>query len=121
MRVRAGSPARAIARATLPRQTSGASIESDEIARIARMVGVASRRIVPGACLARSIALARMLAVRGLSSDIRVGVRTADTGGVEAHAWVELEGRPLGGDGVTMRGYEPFARPLSDLARAQFR
>ena len=47
-------------------------------------------------CLARSIALSRMLNERGIHGAlVRVGVRRAD-GQFLAHAWVELAGETLG-------------------------
>jgi len=47
-------------------------------------------------CLARSVALSRMLSAHGISGGVvRVGVRKKD-GEFLAHAWVELGGETLG-------------------------
>jgi hypothetical protein len=47
-------------------------------------------------CLARSVALSRMLSAHGISGGVvRVGVRRND-GEFLAHAWVELGGETLG-------------------------
>jgi hypothetical protein len=73
-------------------------------------------------CLARSIALARVLGRRGVACDIRIGVRTND-GQLEAHAWVEHNGQPLNEDESALRTYAPFTEPLGSLpaARLMFR
>jgi hypothetical protein len=44
-------------------------------------------------CLTRSLVLLTMLARRGIGGTLIIGVRSAPTFG--AHAWVELDGRPL--------------------------
>lgn len=56
-------------------------------------------RWTPGAtCLVAGLALQRMLARHGHSSELHIGV--SRTGGVfAAHAWVEHEGRVLVGEG----------------------
>ena len=46
-------------------------------------------------CLPRSLALRTMLARRGISSRLRIGVRK-ESGTVAAHAWIEVDGRPVG-------------------------
>jgi hypothetical protein len=53
----------------------------------------AGRYVPGGTCLARSLALTRMLRKRGLPAETRIGVKTAD--GFRAHAWVEVEGVPV--------------------------
>ncbi len=65
-------------------------------------------------CLARAIALARLMRAAGIpATDIRIGVRRGDTG-VTAHAWLEL-GRPprVIGDAAT---HIAAFTPLADLA-----
>lgn len=64
--------------------------------RLARIVDMASRHVpFGGACLQRSLVLWWLLQRRGMPGVIRVGARRSDAG-FHAHAWVELEGRPLG-------------------------
>jgi hypothetical protein len=53
----------------------------------------AGRRIPGGTCLARSLALTRMLRSRGVAAEMKIGVKTAD--GFHAHAWVEVAGVPI--------------------------
>lgn len=46
-------------------------------------------------CLPQSLALQALLRRQGLSAELRIGVRRAD-GKLQAHAWVEHAGSPLG-------------------------
>lgn len=109
------SPARVIARATAEVPTRAASFTDARVKRVAWLVGVAGRHLVPVPCLSRTVALARVMARRGVRTEIRVGVRTID-GRLDAHAWVVLDGRPLNDDEATVGRYAPFARPLGELA-----
>lgn len=67
--------------------------------------------VVRPACLVRSIALARLLATFGVTdAQIRLGVRRtgAAAGDVNAHAWVELDGRVIGDDPRHTRRFTPI-------------
>jgi hypothetical protein len=120
------SPAGVIARATSVRPSSRrvaraapapATTGADRARVVSRMVwfvGAASRHFMRVPCLSRSVALARMLARRGIAADIRIGVRTQD-GGLDAHAWVELDGRVINDDETVSRSYAPFDRPLAQV------
>lgn len=67
-------------------------------------------------CLARSLALQRLLERDGVQgSVIRVGVRRTD-GRFAAHAWVELAGRVIGDDRETVAAYTDLARFRKDGA-----
>jgi len=75
-------------------------------------IGAAQRRIpwtIP--CLATAIAANRLLARRGIPSEIRLGVRTSATANIDAHAW-------LVADGVFVTGARemPQFEPLYALA-----
>lgn len=65
-----------------------------DVARLARAV---TRVLAPlpaeGRCLARSLALVRLLARRGVRGSLVVGIAARPDFG--AHAWVERDGRPL--------------------------
>jgi hypothetical protein len=63
-----------------------------------RLVWVAEDR-VPGSrtCLSRSLALWYLLRNQGVATDLRIGVR-AGGAPLDAHAWVEHEGRALNDD-----------------------
>jgi len=53
----------------------------------------AGRHIPGGNCLARSLALTRMLRAHGVAAETKIGVNTAS--GFHAHAWVEVGGVPI--------------------------
>jgi hypothetical protein len=82
-----------------------------------RDLGHAVRRVAKygvfrPACLVRSIALQRLLVADGIpGAVIRVGVRQSEAG-MDAHAWVELEGEVLGDSVAHVRTYAP----LDDLS-----
>lgn len=116
--LRLGSPARVIGRATTLRGAVGPLAPAARLARVAWLVGVAGRHVVPVPCLSRSVALARVLVRRGAPATVRIGVRTV-AGRLEAHAWVVLDGRVINDDEATVSQYAPFDRPLADLSSAR--
>lgn len=63
-------------------------------------------------CLKKSLVLLRILRRRGLRAELKLGVRTADSG-FASHAWVECEGERLLDDGGAGR-FTPL--PLSPRA-----
>ncbi len=66
-----------------------------EAQRVAHAVALAARHgLVQGTCLSRSLLLWRMLGRRGISAEIRFGVR-AGVAAMEAHAWIEQDGISL--------------------------
>ena len=65
------------------------------VARTACVVSAAARYgIVRSTCLERSLALWWFLGRQGLASSVRIGTRK-NAGRLEAHAWVEFDGRVL--------------------------
>ncbi len=64
--------------------------------RLQRFVRLAARHhLWPMACLPQALALRWLLAREGVPAAVMIGVRK-DGGALEAHAWVELDGQPLG-------------------------
>jgi hypothetical protein len=59
-------------------------------------------------CLRRTMTLTRELRRRGLTSTVRIGVRTVD-GAVEAHAWVEVDGVVVNDDPALTETYTELA------------
>ncbi|MCP3919687.1 MAG: lasso peptide biosynthesis B2 protein [bacterium] len=75
-----------------------ASPTEEEIARIAWAVSAASS-FVPGArCLSQALASQVLLGRAGLAASLRLGIGRDDEGVVEAHAWLEHEGRVVYGE-----------------------
>ncbi len=105
----AGQPSSVVERAS--RRTAIQRLEL-AIARAAR------RGIFRPSCLVRSLALADLLARRGVAgAEIRVGVRHPGEGvaspgesgpQLEAHAWVELDGVVLGDDYRRAHSFTPL-------------
>ena len=65
--------------------------------RLAWAVETTARSIPKASCLTQALAAQVMLERSGERPDLRIGVAT-DKGAFEAHAWLELNGRPLVGD-----------------------
>jgi hypothetical protein len=65
--------------------------------RLACLVAASARALPgPSACLSRSIALEALLRGAGHAAELRIGVaRRPDRCGLDAHAWVEVEGVAL--------------------------
>ena len=60
-------------------------------------------------CLVRALALADLLARRGVPDGlVRIGVRRGDGRVIDAHAWVELDGRVVGDDARRVRRFTPL-------------
>jgi len=74
---------------------SGTNAPDEVVERVARMLLLAARHhVVPMNCLRRSLALRAMLLRRDIPAVLRLGARM--NGGLDAHAWVEVEGRVVG-------------------------
>ena len=77
--------------------------------RISLAVATAAR-LVPGAnCLTQALAAQVLLALRGFSSDVKVGVRLEDDGRFGAHAWLTCGDRiVIGGGRMELDRFEPL-------------
>lgn len=93
--------------ATVDAPGKGASAE--EVRRVARLVDCAARHhLYPMRCLRRALVLQRLLWQRGIVTALRLGVaREGDA--LNAHAWLEREGRPLGEAGDVAQRFAPLA------------
>jgi hypothetical protein len=89
--LRAARPASALT-APVPEAT-------EEEARLSRAVIRVLRRLPSGSqCLLRSLVLLEVLARRGVHSELVIAVQPmerAEDVGLDAHAWIEVGGRPL--------------------------
>lgn len=75
--------------------------------KVVWLVSVACR-FVPGArCLTRSMVAQLILARRGVATTLRIGVRKVG-GELDAHAWLELDGRPLFENPDHLGEFTPF-------------
>ena len=77
--------------------------------RLVWATGAAARHhLYPMRCLPQSLCLRWLLGRHGIVTELRIGV-TRRRGGLEAHAWVEREGRPLGEGGDVAERFAPLA------------
>ncbi len=88
---------------THPKAANG----SADVDRIVWAVSAAGR-VVPGGkpCLPLAMASQWLLRRRGFVTDLRIGVMRGDSGRLEAHAWVELNGRILIGQTPSLERFE---------------
>jgi Transglutaminase-like superfamily len=80
--------------------------------RLTWAIQSASRFVPRATCLAKAIALQALLARRGRVAILHLGVKTTRTAGFEAHAWLELDGQIILGEGAQ----QGFATLLSHRA-----
>lgn len=76
--------------------------------RIAWAVQAASRYVPDAACLVQALAAQVLLARNGYQSDLRIGV-ALEQGVLQAHAWVESQGKVLIGGGPVLDHLTPLA------------
>jgi hypothetical protein len=60
------------------------------------------------------MALQSLLLRAGHPASLRIGVAKDAAGGLEAHAWVECEGKTLQRDGVEKTRFAPLLDPRSE-------
>jgi len=78
-----------------------------------RLVDIAGRfHLIPMHCLPRAFALQWVLGRRGVRTELRIGVRK-EAKGLRAHAWLEHEGRHIGGARPSYGLLAPPAAPLA--------
>jgi len=70
--------------------------QPEDSGRLARAVTLTLERTpLDSRCLLESLVLLRMLARRGVDGSLVIAVRPQERDTLDAHAWVELAGRPL--------------------------
>jgi hypothetical protein len=90
----------------------GATPDVSSARRVVWAVEAVARRLFPARpCLPQALAARFLLARRGVTTDLHIGVaRTAD-GELAAHAWLEREGRVLIGGLASPREYQLLVPP----------
>jgi hypothetical protein len=76
--------------------------------RVAWAVRAVSQFIPRASCLTQALAGQILLARRGYSTRLRIGVTKRSQEGLEAHAWLECEGQVVLGDHGFLAMYAPF-------------
>ena len=89
------------------------TVSVDKIARALSTVP----KVVPSAtCLTQALAAQVMLSRRGHCSELRLGVAKDEEGNLQAHAWVESQGRVVTGGHGASEGFTPLP-PLDGAGR----
>jgi Transglutaminase-like superfamily len=89
--------------------------DSECVTRTCRMVKAGGHYgLIRPTCLEESLALWYFLRQRGISPQLRIGVRKTD-GKFEAHAWVEYRGEILNQSEAVHQHYAAFDSEFSDL------
>jgi Transglutaminase-like superfamily len=83
---------------------------SISISHIVWMVNVSSRYMPGVKCLARALTTKVLLNRYGYSSELRIGVAKNEQGELEAHAWVEYQGKVIVGGLSTLSRFVPLPR-----------
>jgi hypothetical protein len=76
--------------------------------RIAWAVSVASRYVPAATCLPQALAVRMLLQQQGYPARLHIGVAKGEGGQLEAHAWVESEGRVVVGNSQDLSRYTPL-------------
>lgn len=99
-----------------PSRTAGVRAPTLPPERIAQLVALASRHgLARGNCLSQSLTLQRLLG-DDAATQLRIGARRGPAG-LEAHAWIEHEGRPLNDTADVAQRFTPFPALPSALPR----
>jgi hypothetical protein len=88
------------------RATRGLAGCSWEVDNIIRSVKLMSRYVPAATCLTKALVTLKLLEEAGQPGHLRIGVARSELGKLEAHAWVEREGRViLGGNHAELSRY----------------
>lgn len=83
--------------------------------QIAWRVKTVSRWIPYATCLTQAFATHLLLRRRGRVSDLRIGVAKGEGGKLEAHAWVEMNGRVVIGKLPDLRRFVKITQPTKGI------
>jgi hypothetical protein len=73
--------------------SSQATANSETVKKIVRTVRSLSHYIPRATCLTQALAVTVLLSRRGQPASLQIGVSKGERGRLEAHAWVEIQGR----------------------------
>ena len=100
--------------AKIPPAHSQSQAKQVSVGKVVWTVEVLSRYIPGVKCLARALATQVLLCRYGYQADLRIGVARSEKGQLQAHAWVESQGRIVSGGLKDMRRYTPLP-PLEGI------
>lgn len=82
---------------------------SISISKLVWAVEVSSRCMPGGAkCLAKALTTQVLLHTQGYPADLRIGVIKGNQGNLEAHAWIEYQGKVVIGQLTTLSQFTPL-------------
>lgn len=84
---------------------------------LAWCIEAASRYVPAATCLVRSLAAQALLRHNGHQSTLRIGVARGPRGALDAHAWVECDGKVVVGEVENLGRYTPLPRLESAAVR----
>lgn len=88
-----GRTSRVLGRLSQGQEQQGGTVDAH---RLAEAVGlVAARPVIGARCLGRSLVVWFLLRRRGVDARLVIGASAPTSGGLAAHAWVEVDGRPV--------------------------
>lgn len=99
------------ARRTPPTDPLVRRVEAARLAWIVQVVAAYSP--FSANCLQRSVVLWWFLRRRGLSGELRIGVRRDEAGSLDFHAWVEHEGVPINDRWDVRQRYATFPQAIA--------
>jgi hypothetical protein len=77
----------------------------DTMERVVWTVEIASRYVPKATCLTQALAVQLLLGCYGCQSQLCIGVSKNTSGQIDAHAWVESQGRVVLGDWIDLACY----------------
>jgi hypothetical protein len=96
-----------------------ASAKSPTIAEVSKLGALvnsaAFHSLAPTTCLTRSLLLRWLLQRRGIQAQLRIGVRSLE-GTIEAHAWLEYQGKPINDAHDVAQRFAAFDEEISPKA-----
>ena len=86
------------------------SLPRESIERMAWLAG-APGRLLGLSCLTISLAVARLLSRRGITTELRIGVRP-ENGKLQAHAWLEWRGGVVNDNAASLQSFAVLHRGM---------
>lgn len=93
--------------ASAMQMTTGENVPVEELRELNWAVTRAARMVPQASCLTQALTMQILLGRRGYASRMHIGVAKNESGGFQAHAWVECGGRIVVG-GATLGQWTPL-------------
>ncbi len=89
--------------------------EFAQVRRLSRLVKIAERNhLYEMTCLRQALVLRHLLTLNNIASDLHIGVRK-EAGVLDAHAWIEYQGVPVGQQQTSLKNFGPLVIPEAGL------